>query len=313
MLLEGDDRVSLESVATALCQTLNCHNPRQHEEGPDACDRCESCRRVEARLHTDIQWVRPESKTRVIRIEQMREVMHSILMKPVEGKVRCTVISGADRMNPQAANAFLKTLEEPPVSSVILLLTSEPQRLLDTIRSRCVRVRLSPNDRAGSEPEDNLWLQRFVEMAAEGKGGLLGRYRLLGVFLEKLGEIRSSLEKSMAQDSPLERYDEVDPETREQWETELEAAVESEYQWERGRLLRQMEWWLRDVWLVSGGFHEVGFHFREWEGWTCRVGSRLQEEQAAENLFIWERLQRHLGSNVQESLAIEVGLLKLKL
>src|SRR5205085_11554436 len=86
---------------------------------------------------------RPESKTRIITIEQMRDLMKLIHLKPTEAASKVAVLAAADRLNVQAANAFFKTLEEPPSRSIIVLLTVEPDRILETIQSRCLRLSFS--------------------------------------------------------------------------------------------------------------------------------------------------------------------------
>ena len=80
-----------------------------------------SCRKIDGAGHADLHWVRPESKSRVITIEQMRELMQEIHLKPSEAEYKVAVIEAADRLNPQSGNAFLKTLEEPPAKSVLIL------------------------------------------------------------------------------------------------------------------------------------------------------------------------------------------------
>src|SRR5207248_414743 len=90
--------------------------------------------------HPDISWIRLESKSRVITIEQMRDLMQTVHLKPTVAAFKFGMIVAADRLNVQAANAFLKTLEEPPPNSVLVLLSSEPQRILETILSRCLRL-----------------------------------------------------------------------------------------------------------------------------------------------------------------------------
>src|ERR1051326_4479019 len=131
----------LEALARALAKTLNCLNPRRGgaRAAPGSCDRCPASRRVDDGQHPDVHWVRPESKTRVVTIEQMRDLMHEVHLKPTESRFKVAAIVGADRMNAQAANAFLKTLEEPPPGSILDRKSTEPQRILETILSRCLR------------------------------------------------------------------------------------------------------------------------------------------------------------------------------
>src|SRR5262245_41683943 len=101
-LFSGPRLGDLEAVACSLAQTLNCEKPprRSHTGFPlDACDQCLSCRRIENENHPDVRWVRPESKTRIITIEQMREVMQVINLKPTEAVYKVQVIVAADRLN----------------------------------------------------------------------------------------------------------------------------------------------------------------------------------------------------------------------
>ncbi len=108
----------------------------------DACDECESCKKTDAGTHPDFMIVLPEE--RQIRIEEVRMIDESLSFKPFEGRKKIVVVDDADTMNISAANAFLKTLEEPPEDSIIILISSKPDRLPDTIRSRCSRINFGP-------------------------------------------------------------------------------------------------------------------------------------------------------------------------
>jgi DNA polymerase-3 subunit delta' len=138
-LFSGLELGELERVARALAKTLVCEQPPKLSDTGlpmDSCDRCLSCRKVDDETHPDVLWVRPESKLRVVTIDQIRDLMQTINLKPTQAPFKVGVIVSADRLNVQAANAFLKTLEEPPADSIIVLLTTEPQRILETILSR---------------------------------------------------------------------------------------------------------------------------------------------------------------------------------
>jgi DNA polymerase-3 subunit delta' len=111
----------------------------------------------------------------------------------------------------------------------------------------------------------------------------------------------------------LERHDDADPKLREKWEEELEAAVESEYRRQRTELLSALQWWVRDVWLLtflSGSDLLALPHLVEF---SKSVASRLKPSESMDNLKVLEQLQSWLGTNAQEALALEVGLLRLKL
>lgn len=135
----GPDGVGKRTTALALAQAVECREPRAGE-APDACGRCPACRKVAMGEHPDVSLVRPTDKT-VITIEQVREVAARAALKPYEGTVKVWILDPADQMQEPAANALLKTLEEPLGRSLFVLLTPAVSALLPTIRSRCQEVR----------------------------------------------------------------------------------------------------------------------------------------------------------------------------
>jgi len=104
----------------------------------DACDLCEACLKIESGSHPDLLLISPED--RQIKIDEIRLIDEALSFRPFEGRKKIVIIDDADTMNIAAANAFLKTLEEPPKDSVIILISSRSDRLPATIRSRCSRV-----------------------------------------------------------------------------------------------------------------------------------------------------------------------------
>ena len=310
-LFAGDQLAELTELARALAQTLNCLHPvRTDGVATDACDACANCRKIAQDLHADVHWVRPESKLRVITVDQMRELMQELQLKPAETGYKVAVIEAADRLNTQAANAFLKTLEEPSEKSVLILLSTEPQRLLPTILSRCLRLNFFGDGLAALDPAEGEWLTRFGALAAGERKSLMSRYCLLDVILQRLGEIRAQVDESLSAHSPLEQYDDVEKGLRDKWETELAAAIEAEYRRRRAELLMLIQWWLRDAWVQTLGIGRELLKFPQIAGAEA-VAKRITARQALENLKTMEQTQRLLHTNVQEALALEVGLLKL--
>lgn len=313
-LFTGSDLTELENVARTLSKTLNCETPpSRNDQGLplDSCDHCPSCRRIEEANHPDVLWIRPESKSRIISVDQMRDLMQTINLKPTVSAYKVAVIVAVDRLNVQAANAFLKTLEEPPPKSILILLTVEPQRILETILSRCLRLNFS-GERKQSAAEIE-WLASFADMAVQTKGGLVGRYRLLGVLMKKLAEQKAEIETTLTARSPLEKYDDLDAKLRDKFEDELNAAVEAEYRRQRADLLLIVQWWMRDVLCRSLDLSSTLLNFPQMSTASDAIAKRMSSVEAMENLKVLEQTQRLLGSNVQEALALEVGLLKLKL
>lgn len=138
MLLSGDAGIGKKLAAISYAKALNCGEP----ESGDCCDRCQSCRKIDLGLHPDVTVISPENDE--IRIEAVRKIADVLSLKALEGAWKVVVVDDADRMNTSAANAFLKTLEEPPDQSVILLVSSRPDTLPSTIMSRCMPVRFRP-------------------------------------------------------------------------------------------------------------------------------------------------------------------------
>ena len=323
-LFGGRDIARLEALARSLAKTLNCQKPvKKNGVAIDCCEECLNCQKIEHGNHADVFWVRPESKLRVIKINQVtrrddsppRVLLDFVSLKPTESDFKIGVIVGVDRMNEQAANAFLKTLEEPPQNCVLVLLTTEPQRVLETIRSRCLRLMFAAEGRRELPPALRAWLTDFSNMAGAGQKSLLGRYRLMDVLLKKLNELKAVIEEGLAARSPLQFHKDAEKDLQEKWEDELKAAIEAEYRRQRTELLAVLQAWLRDVWLHALGNEAQQrelLNFPELPG-SKEVAKRLSPGQAAENLRLMEQLQRVLHTNVQEALALEVGLLKLTL
>jgi DNA polymerase III subunit delta' len=155
-LFVGEDGVGKKLFALELAKALNCRAPA----GVEACDRCSSCVRISQSKfpeysedkdnkeklvrseHPDVALARPYN--RLLRINPMRELEQEANFRPFEGKARIFIIEEANRLNESSANALLKTLEEPPATSHLILLTSRPAQLLPTIRSRCQMIRFAP-------------------------------------------------------------------------------------------------------------------------------------------------------------------------
>jgi DNA polymerase-3 subunit delta' len=248
----------------------------------------------------------------VVTIDQMREMVREIQLKPNDAEYKLAIIAGADRLNAAAANSFLKTLEEPPPKSVMILLTTEPGRILETIVSRCLRLNFAGDGVRRWSAEQIEWLAGFSALAAAEQKSLLGRYRLMDVLAQKLAALREAVDAELSARSPLEKYDDVEKDLRERWEDELKAGIEAEYRRRRGDVLALVQWWLRDVWLQSLAAGRELMSFPEISG-ADKVAARIGTLRAGENLRTLEQTQRLLYTNVQEALALEVGLLKLNL
>ena len=135
-LFTGPEGVGKRLTAFEVAKALNCE--RLAEE---ACDQCEQCRRIDRRVHPDVHELTPQGALEAIRIDEIRQVMSRIALRPFMARVQVVILDGADRLTEEAANSLLKLLEEPPGHARLFLLASQPTRCLPTIVSRCEMVR----------------------------------------------------------------------------------------------------------------------------------------------------------------------------
>ena len=122
---------------------MNAKQGTQHQDtASNPCLRCRSCRKIKSGNHPDIIFIKPSGP--FIRINQIRSLCHTLGMKPYEARQRVVIISEAQAMNPEAGNALLKVLEEPPERTLLILTALQTSDLLPTIVSRCQLIRFNP-------------------------------------------------------------------------------------------------------------------------------------------------------------------------
>ncbi len=144
LVFAGPAGVGKRSLAVLLAQLLNCASP----DAGRSCGGCLSCRKVAGGLHPDVRVIEPDGA--FIKIEQVRQLISEIAFQPFEGRYRIIILDGAEQMRQEAANSLLKTLEEPPSRTIIILVTTNPYLLLTTIRSRSRLLQF------GAIPEDRI-------------------------------------------------------------------------------------------------------------------------------------------------------------
>jgi len=139
-LFLGNEGIGKKAVALQFAKALNCL--AREAEGGEACDHCISCKKIDHALHPDVLLIEPEGQT--IKVEQVRQLQKELVYRPYEGKRRVCILTAADRMAPHIPNTLLKTLEEPPLHTVIILLANNSRFILPTILSRCQPIRFNP-------------------------------------------------------------------------------------------------------------------------------------------------------------------------
>jgi DNA polymerase-3 subunit delta' len=214
LLLAGPGGVGKRRVAIAVAQAINCLEPRTTSQlERDACGRCASCRRIERGMHPDVIVIEP-GDTGSIKIEAIRDVVDRASYRPFEGRRRVVIIDEADALVAPAQNALLKTLEEMPAASIFLLVSSMPDALLPTVRSRCPRLRfgpLSPGEVAHALVRDHKYSEPDARAAAADADGSIGRALTddAADLTAARDDARRLLEQSARTDDPARRLDAV--------------------------------------------------------------------------------------------------------
>ena len=262
----------------------------------------------EAAGHPDFHSIEPESKSRRIVIDQVRDLERMLQMKPLIGKNKVALLRDADRLQPQAANAFLKTLEEPPAGVHILLSTTLRGAMMPTILSRCITVPLRAE--GGTEPSEAAHpISEAFASALLQPGGpdTAAALRFTHFFKSEMSELRERVTGEL-QDGfkeQLKHYrDSVDPLWREAREDQIKAQGESTVLRERERLLGLLDG------VLAAALRECS---RPQPGCPERIRRlALQEgpKRLIRRLDALARTRRLLASGVQEALALEAGFLQ---
>jgi len=300
-LYAGPDGVGKKLMALGFAKLLNCPGSA---DSPDKGCECPSCRKIDRGIHPDVVLIE-FTGVKNIKVDQVREeIEEKLYLRPFEGRYKIVIVDEAERMNHSAQNAFLKTLEEPPRDSVIILLSSRPESLLPTLRSRCQTVVFNPlteelvagllTERGGMSPEEAVL---FAKLSGGSIGKALGFDSELMEWRKELLTGLVSIKRNSASDiSNL---------------SELLSSGASQNETERLELgFRFILLWIRDIALAGIGsdcltntdFTEaINNEARKWD-----LGDLLEMERNVERA--WYDIAR---ANANTKLALDNLFLKL--
>jgi DNA polymerase-3 subunit delta' len=259
-----------------------------------------------------MQIAEPESKSRRIVVDQIRGLEQALHMQSANGRRKIAVIADADRMVPQAANAFLKTLEEPPKDSLLLLTTTLPEALPDTILSRCISIPLAAPDSCTPDPEEVELIRVLDSVGAPNSSGVQDAYRLAQRFHALLAAMRSAIQEENAAALKAEetRYKQTtDGAWLDEREDYFKALTESQYVQRRARLIEVLYTWWNDVLRAKNAIERTDVP--EARSRTTKIAARLSTADILRRIRRVEELRDHLGRNIQEALAVEVAFLTI--
>ena len=257
-LLTGDRAESLENLALGLAAQVLDAAPQEHP---------------------DFHSVRPESKSRHITVEQVRELERELYLRPFMAPVKGAIIFDAERMclgSASAANAFLKTLEEPPAHTLILLTSGRPAMLLPTIISRCLRLDLGFEDIDAGATKEPGWITAWY---GRQPNPALRAYARAQILQEHWGGIREAAEAHL-KENPGEIEEDVG-----------KALVEAEFQLGRQESIAQLQRW---YWRRS------------------ETVAKTSEQERLRAVKALEELQAALAQNCEANLAVEYACLRIE-
>ena len=288
-LFVGPTGVGKETVARYFAQLIFC---QQNAQPPTVCGTCLACRKVDSGNHPDLQFIRPEGS--LLKIGQIRELQKRIIYEPLEASRKVYILTDVDRMNAEAENCLLKTLEEPPASSVLILLTSNIRALLPTTRSRCQILQFHP-----------MQTQELAEMLVEKFSVAPEQATILAIAADgAIGKALTQLEKGdVLTEAVPEILRETDP---------LAAFRLAEHFKNNPETLGELVTWYRDLlFLQQGAPNDLITHIHSLEELQTIVPyySRLRIQQAIQTVFDTKSLIENTNTNA--SLALEVMCLKL--
>ncbi len=254
----------------------------------------------------------PESKIRRIKIDPVREVIRHVQFSTADGGKKIVVFSEADRLTPEATNAFLKTLEEPPPDTLILLLSRSPEQLLDTVRSRCVRLTLFRPQAGGLNltPPQRALVDALAAYFAGGSPNPTRAMGLLGDFQRIVAERREEIEQDH-KESLKEETDRYGRSTDGAWLKErkdyYDDLTEGACAEHRNALVGILFTWLGELLRRRHGLETLDLP--DYAAVTEQVAATLSDAELHRRLGAVDELRRNLATNVREVLALEVGFL----
>ncbi len=308
-LISGASGSGKENLAARLIQTVNVR------EDAGGFDLFGEAIKLETPPLDELEsgWVRiirPKMKSRRIGVDDIRDLEGTLHLAAPGGLCKVAVLAEADRMNDQSSNAFLKTLEEPPRNTLLLLLTAYPQRLLPTILSRCVRIQLLGGRPLLADGGAEL-VAALNAVALRGFGTPVAALHLKAAFTSFLMQFRTAADAA-AKAAEREEISDYKDGTDGSWLKDREdyhkAAAEVEYLAARSRLFDVLLAWMAD--LLRLKVNARGLDFPDSAAALEAIAKMETEGQLLRRLEALESLRRTLETNAFETLAIEVGFLK---
>ncbi|MDE0839132.1 MAG: hypothetical protein OSB41_08770 [Kiritimatiellae bacterium] len=293
-IFAGPVQTSGANLAVRILQVLFC-------DSGDGCGRCVNCNKIEQRTHPDVLWVEPQKRSRIISIDQIRKLQVRMAQTSLEGGWKCAVLVGADRLGPEASNAFLKTLEEPTPNTVFLLLSENPQLMLTTIRSRCQMISLDGSTHLPEAVERELLdilLDPDVAAVQAARGRFTGSFALSEALTGMLKQIKDGIENQEA-----DRSDSDDVES-----DVIKARASVRYREIRSGIMRSMGLWYRDIMVLACHGDEASVHYQDFLPQIRALAARSNVANSVRRVRVVEHMHEQMERNLQEGVVFDSGV-----
>ena len=298
LLFHGEDRIGKRLVAKVLAQAVNCEASPALSP-PDACGICRSCHQIDIGSHPDVTMI--EATSGKGETDQTREIESRFIYRPLIGTRKIVILDNADLLRHEAANALLKTIEEPPPDSLIILVSAQPELLLPTIRSRCQELRFAPL--AIGLVKDILIQQRrlsdtdarFLAMVSGGRIGLALEADVDALRAERADFLALVSPQSLESVGALLGV--------------AEAMAKSE---ESEAALGWLAGWFRDLAIVKVGSDQDRLLNTDCLDDLQRFATQLTLEKILELADFVETMEKGLERNLNKQLMLEGLLLRLR-
>lgn len=297
-IFEGEAKSGKMMLARAFAQTLECEMG-----GEEACGECISCKQMASGNHPDVKFVTHE-KPATISVDDIRtQINADIAVRPYASRYKIYIVDEAEKMNEQAQNALLKTIEEPPAYGIILLLTSNLSRLLPTILSRCTVLNLKPVE---DEKIISLLTRKYqipdyraktCAAFAKGNVGAAISMAVSDDFTELLGRVLH-IAKTIGERDVYELST---------WAKEIAADKETPLQ-----IIDMLMTWYRDVLVAKASGDESLMVYKD-EAYALKRQAETYSYEGLQRIFdMLEETRARLASNVNPEASLEIMLLAMK-
>jgi len=298
-VLVGSPRGSALHFAESFLKLLFC------ERAEKPCNACKGCLQVEAHKHVDTLWIEPQSKSRQITAEDVRGLIQRMSQTSFDGGWKAGVILAADCMNVNSENALLKTLEEPPPKSILLLLTDSAESLLPTIISRCQKIVLSAGLASRMTADWQLPLMHILQEMPPAGG--LDASRLASRLKAILDKVKEGIADGVMEE--LDQNDEALDESK--LKVIVEARTNARLKEVQADVFRVMLDWHRDVLMLVSGAESATLIFSDHRKNLEEQAGLHTQGSALKSILEIEAMARRLDRNIPDLQIFDEAFRKL--